>query len=199
MLKTTLAAGALALATLFLATLPALALDPVPTSAVPAVASVAPASLSRQSETHSDICAKRKNWRMMSTSPCMTYGGCGSLATSPPANSRIAAVATLLSRYGVSNPTAGNAVGEFTDPVLQKLHDELIAPGQPLGCHGAEDRRGDRGNRYPRLAGAGKRDDPCRYRAGVQQPGGWFRQSHPRLNCQPAAPDRCGLRAPVHG
>ncbi len=39
------------------------------------------------------------------------------------------AILTLLTRYGVSDPAAGKAVGAFTDEALQKLHDELVAQG----------------------------------------------------------------------
>ncbi|MBK8047526.1 MAG: DUF2202 domain-containing protein [Anaerolineales bacterium] len=39
------------------------------------------------------------------------------------------AVATLLGRAGLSDPVTGNAVGEFTDPVLQKLYNDLIVQG----------------------------------------------------------------------
>ena len=41
------------------------------------------------------------------------------------------AILTLLSRYGVSDPAAGKAVGAFTDQTLQKLHDDLVAQGNP--------------------------------------------------------------------
>jgi hypothetical protein len=43
-------------------------------------------------------------------------------------------VKTLLDRYGLSDPAAGKAQGEFTDPVLQKLHDDLIAQGSLSGA-----------------------------------------------------------------
>ncbi|MCU0629493.1 MAG: DUF2202 domain-containing protein [Methanoregulaceae archaeon] len=39
------------------------------------------------------------------------------------------AVKTLLDHYGLPDPAAGKAQGEFTDPVLQKLYDDLIAQG----------------------------------------------------------------------
>ena len=39
-------------------------------------------------------------------------------------------VAFLLSRYGVSNPTTGDAVGQFDDPELQSLYDQLVATGK---------------------------------------------------------------------
>ena len=38
-------------------------------------------------------------------------------------------VKTLLDRYGVPDPATGKAQGEFTNPDLQKLHDDLIAQG----------------------------------------------------------------------
>jgi hypothetical protein len=39
------------------------------------------------------------------------------------------AVAYLLDRYDISDPAAGNAVGEFTDETLQGLYDQLVAQG----------------------------------------------------------------------
>jgi hypothetical protein len=36
---------------------------------------------------------------------------------------------TLIDRYGLPDPAAGKSQGEFSDPVLQKLHDDLIAQG----------------------------------------------------------------------
>ena len=130
MFKTTLAAGALALATLFSATLPALALDPVPTSAVQAVASVAPTSLS--AAERDALQYMREEEKLAHDVYVTLYDLWGLRVFSNIAASEqqhTAAVATLLSRYGVSDPAAGNAVGEFTDPVLQKLYDELIAQG----------------------------------------------------------------------
>ncbi|HPH35128.1 MAG TPA: DUF2202 domain-containing protein [Methanoregulaceae archaeon] len=38
-------------------------------------------------------------------------------------------VKTLLDRYGVPDPAAGKAQGEFTNPVLQNLYHDLIAQG----------------------------------------------------------------------
>jgi hypothetical protein len=40
-----------------------------------------------------------------------------------------AAVKVLLDRYGIADPAAGNGVGEFTNPELQKLYDQLVAQG----------------------------------------------------------------------
>ena len=40
------------------------------------------------------------------------------------------AVRTLLSRYGVADPTAGKPAGQFSDPAVQATHDKLLARGQ---------------------------------------------------------------------
>jgi len=37
---------------------------------------------------------------------------------------------TLIDRYGLDDPAAGNSVGEFTDPTLQELYDDLLAEGR---------------------------------------------------------------------
>ncbi|MGB4688841.1 MAG: DUF2202 domain-containing protein [Candidatus Nanopelagicales bacterium] len=39
------------------------------------------------------------------------------------------AVARLLDKYGIKNPTLGDKVGVFDDPKLQKLYDDLVAKG----------------------------------------------------------------------
>lgn len=39
------------------------------------------------------------------------------------------AIGVLLNRYGLADPTAGNGVGEFTNPDLQELYDLLVAQG----------------------------------------------------------------------
>jgi len=39
------------------------------------------------------------------------------------------AIKVLLDRYGIADPAAGNGVGEFTDPTLQGLYDQLTAQG----------------------------------------------------------------------
>jgi len=41
------------------------------------------------------------------------------------------AVRALLERYGVDDPTAGDAVGVFDDPAFQGLYDDLVAQGEP--------------------------------------------------------------------
>ncbi len=40
-----------------------------------------------------------------------------------------AAIQTLLDRYGIEDPAAGNGLGKFTNPDLQKLYDQLVAQG----------------------------------------------------------------------
>ncbi|MEJ3747037.1 DUF2202 domain-containing protein [Actinomycetes bacterium KLBMP 9797] len=47
----------------------------------------------------------------------------------------LAAVRTLMSRYGVTDPTAGLAAGTFSDPAVQRTYDRLLARG--LGSQGA--------------------------------------------------------------
>lgn len=39
------------------------------------------------------------------------------------------AVRTVLERYGLNDPAAGNPVGVFVDPALQQLYNDLIAQG----------------------------------------------------------------------
>ena len=40
------------------------------------------------------------------------------------------AIQILMERYGVSDPTSGDAVGEFDDPEVQALFDRLVARGE---------------------------------------------------------------------
>lgn len=39
------------------------------------------------------------------------------------------AVRTLLDTYGVTDPTVGDPVGEFDDPVFQAMYDDMVAQG----------------------------------------------------------------------
>ena len=41
----------------------------------------------------------------------------------------IEAVSGLLDLYGLDDPAAGNETGTFTDPALQRLHDQLVEDG----------------------------------------------------------------------
>ncbi|HWS34103.1 MAG TPA: DUF2202 domain-containing protein [Actinoplanes sp.] len=42
----------------------------------------------------------------------------------------LTAARTLLSRYGVADPTTGEAAGQFSDPAVQASYDTLLARGQ---------------------------------------------------------------------
>ncbi|MEU8867437.1 DUF2202 domain-containing protein [Streptomyces umbrinus] len=42
----------------------------------------------------------------------------------------LTAVRTLLDRYDVTDPTAGNPAGEFTDPAVQATYDRLLKQGE---------------------------------------------------------------------
>lgn len=44
--------------------------------------------------------------------------------------SHMDAAKTLLDRYGIADPAAGNGIGQFTDPDLQALYDDLSVQGQ---------------------------------------------------------------------
>jgi hypothetical protein len=44
--------------------------------------------------------------------------------------SHMDAIKTLLDRYGIADPAAGNDIGKFTNPELQALYDELVEQGQ---------------------------------------------------------------------
>jgi len=39
------------------------------------------------------------------------------------------AVRTLMAAYGVADPTVGDEVGEFDDPVFQAMYDDMVAEG----------------------------------------------------------------------
>ena len=40
------------------------------------------------------------------------------------------ALRTLLTRYGVADPTAGKSAGQFSDAAVQATYDKLLAQGQ---------------------------------------------------------------------
>lgn len=42
----------------------------------------------------------------------------------------LAAMRTLLTRYGVADPTAGKSTGHFSDPTVQATYNKLLAQGQ---------------------------------------------------------------------
>jgi hypothetical protein len=41
----------------------------------------------------------------------------------------LTAVRTLLTRYGITDPTAGSPAGQFSDPAVQSAYDKLLAQG----------------------------------------------------------------------
>lgn len=42
----------------------------------------------------------------------------------------LTAVRTLLTRYGIADPTAGKPAGQFSDPAVQATYDRLLAQGK---------------------------------------------------------------------
>ena len=130
MFKTTLAAGTLALFTLFSGAMPAFAVDPNLISGSQAAAPLAPSSLSK--EEGDALKYMREEEKLAHDVYVTLYDLWGLRVFSNIAASEqkhTDAVLTLLSRYSLSDPAAGNAVGEFTDPALQALYDELIVQG----------------------------------------------------------------------
>jgi len=49
--------------------------------------------------------------------------------------SHMAAILTLIERFGLEDPTVGNGVGEFTNPDLQALYDQLVSQGSQSLAH----------------------------------------------------------------
>jgi hypothetical protein len=44
-------------------------------------------------------------------------------------STHMSSVQTLLAKYGIKDPTVGDKVGQFDDPVLQKLYNDLVEQG----------------------------------------------------------------------
>jgi len=128
-----LAAGALALFTLFSTTVPALAVDQTPTAGNLASSTLVVAAPATLSTEEADALQFMREEEKLAHDVYMTlYAEWGlrvfnNIAASEQKHTD--AVATLLSRYNVSDPTAGNALGTFTDPALQALYDQLVAQG----------------------------------------------------------------------
>lgn len=130
MFKATFTAGALTLATLFTGALPAYAADAPLTAPISVVAVVAPTPLS---EAEADALLFMREEEKLAHDVYVTlYDQWGARVFTNIAASEQThtdAVATLLDRYGLSDPTEGNTVGEFIDPALQTLYDDLIVQG----------------------------------------------------------------------
>lgn len=133
MFKSIFAAGALALLTFASSALPAFAASAPPAAGAPAgqvVAAAKPAAL-----TASEAAAlqyMREEEKLAHDVYALLYSKWGlpvfdNIAASEQQHTE--AVRTLLSRYGVSDPSAGKAAGVFTNPELQALYDQLVAQG----------------------------------------------------------------------
>lgn len=130
MFKTTFAAGALALAALFTGALPTYAVDAPLTTPASAGTMVAPAPLSEAEAAA--LLYMREEEKLAHDVYVTLYEQWGTRVFSNIAaseQSHTDAVATLLDRYGLTDPTTGNALGEFTDPALQTLYDQLSEQG----------------------------------------------------------------------
>jgi len=128
MFKTIFAAGALA--TVFGGTLPTYAADTPLTTPTSAVTVAAPTPLS---EAEADALLFMREEEKLAHDVYVTlYDQWGmrvftNIAASEQTHTD--AIASLLDRYGLSDPTEGNTVGEFTDPALQALYDQLVVQG----------------------------------------------------------------------
>ncbi len=133
MLKTKLAAGVLAFSTLFVGAVPAYAASAAQatgTPGLPATALAVPGTLS--DEEAASLLFMREEEKLAHDVYVTLYDQWGLRVFSNIAASEqkhTDAVAALLEAYGLEDPTAGNGVGEFTNPALQALYDELVAQG----------------------------------------------------------------------
>lgn len=133
MLKTKLAAGALALSTLLIGAVPAYAAPAAQTtgtSGTPATALAVPGTLSE--DERASLLFMREEEKLAHDVYVTLYDQWGLRVFSNITASEqkhTDAVAALLSAFGLADPTIGNGVGEFTNPDLQALYDELVAQG----------------------------------------------------------------------
>jgi hypothetical protein len=136
MFKTTLAAGAFALLTAFSTTLPTYAAGANPVGGpvgVPVTAAAAVAVPTALTPTESASLQYMREEEKLAHDVYVTLYAKWGLRVfnniSAAEQRHTDAIVTLLNRYGVSDPAAGNAVGVFTNPDLQALYDKLIAQG----------------------------------------------------------------------
>ena len=135
MFKTTLAAGAFALLTVFSTALPTYAAgvnSSAPATAAPAAAvpAVTPSTLS--STESASLQYMREEEKLAHDVYVTLYAKWGLRVfnnISVAEQRHTEAIVTLLNRYGISDPAAGNPIGVFTNPDLQALYDKLIAEG----------------------------------------------------------------------
>lgn len=134
-LTRTLLAGAAALGLVFTsivwaAPASAAVIDTQPTSAI--VAPPAPPASPLSADEIAGLLFMREEEKVARDVYLTLYETWGSQAFSNIARAEqthMDAVATLLTRYAIVDPAAGNAIGEFTDPVLQALYDQLLDLG----------------------------------------------------------------------
>ena len=136
MFKTTLAAGAFALLTVFSTTLPTYAagVNPAaPVTAAPAAAAVpAVTPVTLTSAESASLQYMREEEKLAHDVYVTLYAKWGLRIfnnISGAEQRHTDAIVTLLNRYGISDPAAGNPLGVFTNPDLQALYDKLIAQG----------------------------------------------------------------------
>ena len=132
MFKTSLAAGAFALLTVFSTTLPTYAAGPNPAApAIPAPVSAAvPAAISPTESA--SLQYMREEEKLAHDVYVTLYAKWGLRMfnnISAAEQRHTDAIVTLLNRYGIDDPAAGNPVGVFANPDLQALYDNLIAQG----------------------------------------------------------------------
>lgn len=132
MFKTSIAAGAFALITVFSTTLPTYAAGPNPAApAIPAPVSAAvPAAISPTESA--SLQYMREEEKLAHDVYVTLYAKWGLRMfnnISAAEQRHTDAIVTLLNRYGIDDPAAGNPVGVFTNPDLQALYDKLIAQG----------------------------------------------------------------------
>ena len=131
--KSTLAAGTLALFTIFSATIPTFAADASLTTGSPvsqARTVTAPIAISR---AEGDALKFMREEEKLAHDVYVTLVDKWGLRVfnniSAAEQKHTNAVATLLSRANLDDPAAGNGLGEFTNPDLQTLYDDLIVQG----------------------------------------------------------------------
>lgn len=130
MFKKLLATGALALFTLTSTVFAAGAADVTPPANVAVQAIIAPATISI--EEAADLQFMREEEKLAHDVYVTLYEQWGLRVFNNISRSEqqhTDAVAYLLDRYDITDPAAGNALGEFTDEKLQALYDQLVAQG----------------------------------------------------------------------
>ena len=130
MFKNLLATGALALFTLTSTVFAAGAADVTPPANVAVQAIIAPATIS--TEEAADLQFMREEEKLAHDVYVTLYEQWGLRVfdnISRSEQQHTDAVAYLLDRYDITDPAAGNALGQFTDADLQTLYDQVVSQG----------------------------------------------------------------------